>query len=67
MKNMIKILSISFMVMFSFMMITDASVKEIDNYTEDTYIIGYSKFTTDLPITADLSAQAGQYFERINN
>jgi len=65
MKNMIKMLSVSIIALFSFMMITDAAIIEKDNYTEDTYIIGYSRFSGKSALTADMAAQAGQSYERI--
>lgn len=65
MKKMIKMFSVILAALFSFMMITDAKVVEKDNYTEDTYIIGYSRFSGKSALTADMAAQAGQSYERI--
>ena len=61
----IKYLLLAIITMISFNTIVKAEIIENDNYTSDTYIIGYTKFN-DLIITGEKSAIAGNDFKSVN-
>lgn len=61
----IKYILLAIITMISFNIIVKAEIIENDNYTNDTYIIGYTKFN-DLIITGEKSAIAGNDFNLVN-
>ncbi len=61
----IKYIILAIITLISFNMIVKAEIIENDNYTNDTYIIGYTKFN-DLIITGEKSAIAGNDFNLVN-